>query len=133
MIRRPPRSTLFPYTTLFRSALPELFSAEVWGGATFDVALRFLHENPWERLARLREALPNVCLQMLLRGQNIVGYTRYPKEVVRSFVEEAHATGIDIFRIFDANNDVEQMRPAIEAVLEVGRLEERRVGKECSS
>jgi pyruvate carboxylase len=105
-------------------ALPELFSAEVWGGATFDVALRFLHENPWERLARLREALPNVCLQMLLRGQNIVGYTRYPKEVVRSFVEEAHATGIDIFRIFDANNDVEQMRPAIEAVLEVGALAE---------
>jgi pyruvate carboxylase len=105
-------------------AMPELFSAEVWGGATFDVALRFLHEDPWERLARLRERLPNVCLQMLLRGQNVVGYTRYPQDVVRSFVEEARATGVDIFRIFDANNDVERMRPAIEATLEAGALAE---------
>jgi pyruvate carboxylase len=104
--------------------LPQLFSAEVWGGATFDVALRFLHEDPWERLARLRDALPNVCLQMLLRGQNAVGYTRYPPEVVRSFVAEAHATGIDIFRIFDANNNVAWMRPAIEAVLEAGAVAE---------
>src|SRR3712207_9154577 len=64
--------------------LPQLFSAEVWGGATFDVALRFLHEDPWERLARLRDALPNICLQMLLRGQNAIGYTHYPPEVVRS-------------------------------------------------
>ena len=104
--------------------MPQLFSAEVWGGATFDVALRFLHEDPWERLARIREALPNVCLQMLLRGQNVVGYTRYPKDVVRSFVEETHRTGLDIFRIFDANNDVEQMRPAVEAVLEAGAVAE---------
>jgi pyruvate carboxylase len=104
--------------------MPELFSAEVWGGATFDVALRFLHEDPWERLARIREALPNVCLQMLLRGQNVVGYTRYPKDVVRSFVEETHNAGLDIFRIFDANNDVSQMRPAIEAVLEAGGVAE---------
>ena len=104
--------------------LPQLFSAEVWGGATFDVALRFLHEDPWERLARLREALPNMCLQMLLRGQNAVGYTRYPPDVVRAFVEKAHETGLDIFRIFDANNDVEQMRTAIEAVLETGALAE---------
>ncbi|QYJ15196.1 Pyruvate carboxylase [Rubrobacter xylanophilus DSM 9941] len=104
--------------------LSGLLSAEVWGGATFDVALRFLHEDPWERLARLREAMPNICLQMLLRGQNVVGYTRYPPEVVRAFVEEAHETGIDIFRIFDANNDVEQMRGAIEAVAEVGALAE---------
>jgi len=104
--------------------MPELLSCEVWGGATFDVALRFLHEDPWERLARLREAIPNICLQMLLRGQNIVGYTRYPKDVIRAFVEEAHATGLDIFRIFDANNDVSQMRAAIDAVLEAGALVE---------
>jgi len=104
--------------------LSGLFSAEVWGGATFDVALRFLHEDPWERLARLREALPNVCLKMLLRGQNAVGYTRYPPDVVRAFVAEAHDAGIDIFRIFDANNDIEQMRSAIEATLEAGALAE---------
>jgi pyruvate carboxylase len=105
-------------------ALPQLFSAEVWGGATFDVALRFLHEDPWERLARLREYLPNVCLQMLLRGRNAVGYTAYPDDVVRAFVAEACTTGIDIFRIFDANNDVDQVRPAIEATLEVGAVAE---------
>jgi pyruvate carboxylase len=104
--------------------LPELFSAEVWGGATFDVALRFLHEDPWERLARLREALPNVCLQMLLRGQNVVGYSTYPPEVVAAFVHEAHAAGLDIFRIFDANNDVGRMRTAIEAALGAGALAE---------
>ena len=104
--------------------MPQLFSAEVWGGATFDVALRFLHEDPWERLARLRERLPNVCLQMLLRGQNAVGYTRYPPDVVRSFVDEARATGVDIFRIFDANNDVDHIRPAIEATLEAGAVAE---------
>ena len=101
-----------------------LFSAEVWGGATFDVALRFLHEDPWERLARLRERLPNVCLQMLLRGQNAVGYTRYPPDVVRAFVDEARSTGVDIFRVFDANNDVDQIRPAIEAALEAGAVAE---------
>ena len=80
------------------------------------MALRFLSEDPWERLAALREAVPNICLQMLLRGRNTVGYTPYPTEVTDAFVEEAAATGIDIFRIFDALNDVEQMRPAIEAV-----------------
>ncbi len=104
--------------------MPQLLSAEVWGGATFDVALRFLHEDPWDRLARIREALPNVCLQMLLRGQNVVGYTRYPKDVVRSFVEETNKAGLDIFRVFDANNDVSQIRPAIEAVLEAGAVAE---------
>jgi pyruvate carboxylase len=104
--------------------LPGLFSAEVWGGATFDVALRFLHEDPWERLARLREALPNVCLQMLLRGQNVVGYSTYPPEVVAAFVQEARAAGLDIFRIFDANNDVDRMRTAIEAALEAGAVAE---------
>ncbi|SDC63830.1 pyruvate carboxylase [Actinokineospora iranica] len=99
----------------------ELFSVECWGGATYDVALRFLAEDPWERLAALREAVPNICLQMLLRGRNTVGYTPYPTEVTDAFVKEATATGIDIFRIFDALNDVEQMRPAIEAVRETGK------------
>ncbi|WP_181777522.1 pyruvate carboxylase [Amycolatopsis pittospori] len=99
---------------------PQLLSLECWGGATYDVALRFLAEDPWERLAKLRQAVPNICLQMLLRGRNTVGYTPYPTEVTSAFVEEATATGIDIFRIFDALNDVEQMRPAIEAVRETG-------------
>ncbi|MFC4000615.1 pyruvate carboxylase [Prauserella oleivorans] len=100
--------------------LPQLLSVECWGGATYDVALRFLAEDPWERLAALREAMPNLCLQMLLRGRNTVGYTPYPTEVTDAFVEEATATGIDIFRIFDALNDIEQMRPAIEAVRATG-------------
>jgi pyruvate carboxylase len=99
---------------------PGLLSMEAWGGATYDVALRFLGEDPWERLAAVREALPNVALQMLLRGRNTVGYTPYPEEVTRAFVREASATGIDIFRIFDSLNDVSQMRPAIDAVREVG-------------
>ncbi|MEU7116127.1 pyruvate carboxylase [Streptomyces sp. NPDC046182] len=101
-------------------SLPQLLSLECWGGATYDVALRFLAEDPWERLAALREAVPNICLQMLLRGRNTVGYTPYPTEVTDAFVEEAAATGIDIFRIFDALNDVDQMRPAIEAVRATG-------------
>ena len=93
---------------------------ECWGGATYDVALRFLGEDPWERLDSLRQAVPNVCLQMLLRGRNTVGYTPYPTEVTTAFVQEAAETGIDVFRIFDALNDVEQMRPAIEAVRGTG-------------
>jgi pyruvate carboxylase len=99
---------------------PELLSVEAWGGATYDVALRFLNEDPWARLAKLRQEVPNICLQMLLRGRNTVGYTPYPTEVTNAFVEEATETGIDIFRIFDALNDVEQMRPAIEAVRTTG-------------
>ncbi len=99
---------------------PQLLSMECWGGATYDVALRFLKEDPWERLAALREAMPNICLQMLLRGRNTVGYTPYPELVTSAFVEEATATGIDIFRIFDALNNVESMRPAIDAVRETG-------------
>ena len=95
---------------------PQLLSMECWGGATYDVALRFLKEDPWERLAALREALPNICLQMLLRGRNTVGYTPYPEMVTSAFVEEATGTGIDIFRIYDALNNVESMRPAIDAV-----------------
>ena len=99
---------------------PGLLSMEAWGGATYDVALRFLGEDPWERLVSLREALPNVALQMLLRGRNTVGYTPYPNEVTHAFVHEASASGLDVFRIFDALNDVEQMRPAIHAVRETG-------------
>ncbi|MFC3961195.1 pyruvate carboxylase [Nocardia jiangsuensis] len=99
---------------------PELLSVECWGGATYDVALRFLYEDPWERLAALRAAIPNICLQMLLRGRNTVGYTPYPEKVTRAFVAEATSTGIDIFRIFDALNNVDQMRPAIDAVRETG-------------
>ena len=99
---------------------PQLLSIECWGGATYDVALRFLKEDPWERLATLREAVPNICLQMLLRGRNTVGYTPYPESVTQAFVAEATATGIDIFRIFDALNNVESMRPAIDAVRETG-------------
>ena len=100
--------------------LPGLLSLECWGGATYDVALRFLAEDPWERLAALRAAVPNICLQMLLRGRNTVGYTPYPTEVTDAFVAEAAETGIDIFRIFDALNDVAQMRPAIDAVRATG-------------
>jgi len=99
---------------------PELLSVEAWGGATYDVALRFLGEDPWERLGSLREAMPNIAIQMLLRGRNTVGYTPYPTEVTDAFVREAADTGVDIFRIFDALNDVSQMRPAIDAVLETG-------------
>ena len=98
---------------------PELLSVEAWGGATYDVSLRFLGEDPWERLAALRAAIPNVCIQMLLRGRNTVGYTPYPEEVTRAFVAQAAKTGVDIFRIFDALNDVSQMEPAIRAVREL--------------
>ncbi len=97
--------------------LSKLFSVEAWGGATYDVALRFLGEDPWARLVSLRQAMPNICIQMLLRGRNTVGYTPYPVEVTDAFVKEAMLAGVDIFRIFDALNDVNQMIPAIDAVL----------------
>ncbi|PRY62814.1 pyruvate carboxylase [Knoellia remsis] len=96
---------------------PQLLSVEAWGGATYDVALRFLSEDPWERLSLLREAMPNIPIQMLLRGRNTVGYTPYPTRVTDAFVTEAARSGLDIFRIFDSLNDVSQMRPAVEAVL----------------
>ncbi|MFM8557795.1 MAG: pyruvate carboxylase, partial [Betaproteobacteria bacterium] len=102
--------------------LPQLFSVECWGGATFDVAMRFLNEDPWERLAGLRGAMPNLLLQMLLRGSNAVGYTNYADNVVRHFVAQAAAGGIDVFRVFDSLNWVENMRVAIDAVLESGAL-----------
>ena len=102
--------------------LPQLFSLECWGGATFDVALRFLGECPWERLQRLRTQVPNILLQMLLRASNGVGYTNYPDNVVQGFVAQAADSGVDVFRIFDPLNSVENMRVAVDAVLETGRL-----------
>jgi pyruvate carboxylase len=100
------------------------FSLEMWGGATFDVAYRFLSEDPWLRLEELRRLVPNVMFQMLLRGANAVGYTNYPDDVVVAFVEEAAAAGIDVFRIFDALNDVDSMQVAIEAAQKTGRIVE---------
>lgn len=104
--------------------LPGLLSLECWGGATFDVSMRFLSEGPWERLTRIRERVPNVLLQMLLRGANGVGYTNYPDNVVKFFVRQAAVGGIDLFRIFDCLNWVENMRVAIDAVVESGALAE---------
>ena len=112
-------AAIAPY---YASLTPQLFSVECWGGATFDVAMRFLREDPWDRLAVLRERMPNLLLQMLLRSANAVGYANYPDNVVRFFVKQAAARGIDVFRIFDSLNWVENMRVAIDAVLETGRL-----------
>jgi pyruvate carboxylase len=98
--------------------LPNLFSLEMWGGATFDTAMRFLHEDPWRRLRQLREKVPNICLQMLFRGQNAVGYSNYPARVVRGFVKHSAAAGMDIFRIFDSLNDLSNLVVAMEAVRE---------------
>src|SRR5437899_3725739 len=100
--------------------LPNLFSLEMWGGATFDTSLRFLHEDPWQRLRALRERVPNICFQMLLRGANAVGYASYPDNVIREFVREAYAEGMDIFRVFDSLNSVETSRVCLEEVLETG-------------
>ncbi|WP_111891532.1 pyruvate carboxylase [Acinetobacter sp. MB5] len=100
----------------------QLFSMECWGGATFDVSMRFLKEDPWERLAKLREAVPNILFQMLLRSANAVGYTNYPDNVVRHFIQQAAQGGIDLFRIFDSLNNVDNMRVAIDAVRESGML-----------
>jgi pyruvate carboxylase len=102
--------------------LPNLFSLEMWGGATFDTALRFLHEDPWQRLRELRQRIPNICFQMLLRGANAVGYASYPDNVIIEFVREAQSQGIDIFRIFDSLNSIENMRVSIDAVLETGAV-----------
>ncbi len=97
---------------------PQTFSMEVWGGATFDVALRFLHECPWTRLRLLREAIPNICLQMLIRGNNAIGYAAYPDNLVEKFIEESWQNGIDIFRIFDSLNWTKSMEVSIRAVRE---------------
>ncbi|NDR56590.1 pyruvate carboxylase [Aliiruegeria sabulilitoris] len=106
----------------YSSNLPQLFSVECWGGATFDVAYRFLQECPWQRLRDLRAAMPNLMTQMLLRGANGVGYTNYPDNVVQAFVKQAAETGIDVFRVFDSLNWVENMRVAMDAVVENNKV-----------
>ncbi|SMR81381.1 pyruvate carboxylase [Aliiroseovarius halocynthiae] len=106
----------------YAANLPSLFSVECWGGATFDVAYRFLQECPWQRLRDLRSAMPNVMTQMLLRASNGVGYTNYPDNVVQEFVRQAAASGVDVFRVFDSLNWVENMRVAMDAVVEAGKV-----------
>ena len=118
-VRTRDMTAIAPY---YAALLPQLFSVECWGGATFDVALRFLREDPWQRLAQLRELMPNLLLQMLLRSANAVGYANYPDNVVRFFVARAAAAGVDVFRIFDSLNWVENMRVAIDAVRHSGAL-----------
>jgi pyruvate carboxylase len=108
----------------YARGLPNLFSLECWGGATFDVAMRFLNEDPWERLALVREKAPKILTQMLLRGANGVGYANYPDNVVRFFIQRAARGGMDLFRIFDCLNWVDNMRVAIDAVVEEGKLAE---------
>lgn len=107
---------------VYARLLPELFSLEMWGGATFDTSLRFLKECPWQRLATLRELVPNILFQMLIRASNAVGYTNYPDNVVVEFCREAADAGIDVFRIFDALNSVPNIRVAVEAVLKTGAI-----------
>ncbi|MGO3912572.1 pyruvate carboxylase [Enterococcus viikkiensis] len=104
--------------------LPELFSSEMWGGATFDVAYRFLTEDPWKRLKLLRKAMPNTLLQMLFRGSNAVGYSNYPDNVLEEFIKEAAHNGIDVFRIFDSLNWIPQMEKSIQYVRDAGKLAE---------
>ncbi|MEE9335345.1 MAG: pyruvate carboxylase [Granulosicoccaceae bacterium] len=106
----------------YSKALPELLSLECWGGATFDVSMRFLTEDPWERLAIIRERAPNMLLQMLARGANGVGYTNYPDNVVKHFVRQASSAGIDLFRVFDCFNWVDNMRVTMDTVLEENKL-----------
>ena len=102
--------------------LSGLYSLEMWGGATFDASMRFLHEDPWKRLSQLREAIPNICFQMLLRASNAVGYTAYPDNVVKEFIRESALQGIDIFRIFDSLNYLPNMKVAMEATRKTGKI-----------
>src|SRR5512138_3241101 len=97
------------------------WSLEAWGGATFDACVRFLREDPWERLRKLRKALPNTRIQMLLRGQNLLGYRHYSDDVVREFVGKSADNGVDVFRVFDALNDMRNLRVSIEAVKKAGK------------
>jgi len=106
----------------YAKVLPNLFSLECWGGATFDVAMRFLTEDPWERLALIRERVPNILLQALVRGSNGVGYKSYPENSVKFFINQAADAGIDLFRVFDALNWVENMRASIDAIVESGKI-----------
>lgn len=107
-----------------QKALPQLFSTEMWGGATFDVTYRFLSEDPWDRLKKLRKEMPNVLFQMLFRGSNAVGYQNYPDNVIEAFIKQAAADGIDLFRIFDSLNWIPQMEKSIQAVRDAGKIAE---------
>ncbi|MFN3397736.1 MAG: pyruvate carboxylase subunit B, partial [Sulfurimicrobium sp.] len=100
------------------------WSLEAWGGATFDACVRFLREDPWDRLKKLRKALPNSRIQMLLRGQNLLGYRHYSDDVVRAFVQKSADNGVDVFRVFDALNDLRNMKVSIEAVKKAGKIAE---------
>ena len=115
---------MLPVIEKYDTALPHVFSAEVWGGATFDVAYRFLNESPWDRLDIIREKMPNTLLQMLLRGSNAVGYKNYPDNVLREFVNESAKHGVDVFRIFDSLNWTDQMEKSIEFVRDAGKIAE---------
>ena len=119
-------ATRLPYNK-FEKMLPVIdkagyYAAEVWGGATFDVCLRYLNEDPWERLRKIRAGMPNTKLQMLLRGQNVLGYSHYPDDFVRLFVQKAVENGIDVIRIFDALNDVNNLKVAMEATVKAGAI-----------
>ena len=119
-------ATRLPYSK-FEKMLPVIdkagyYAAEVWGGATFDVCLRYLNEDPWERLRKIRAGMPNTKLQMLLRGQNVLGYSHYPDDFVRLFVQKAVENGIDVIRIFDALNDVNNLKVAMEATVKAGAI-----------
>ena len=119
-------ATRLPYSK-FEDILPTMdkagyYACECWGGATFDVCLRYLHEDPWERLRKIRAKMPNTKLQMLLRGQNVLGYAHYPDDFVKKFVQKAVENGIDIIRIFDALNDTQNMKVAMEATIKAGAL-----------
>ena len=119
-------ATRLPYSK-FENMLPVIdkagyYAAEVWGGATFDVCLRYLNEDPWERLRKIRAGMPNTKLQMLLRGQNVLGYSHYPDDFVRLFVQKAVENGIDVIRIFDALNDVNNLKVAMEATVKAGAI-----------
>src|SRR6185295_13289121 len=118
-MRQSDMTAIAPY---YAHMMPQLFSMECWGGATFDVAMRFLKEDPWSRLEQFRALMPNLLLQMLLRSANAVGYTNYPDNVVKAFVKQAAASGIDLFRVFDSLNWVDNMRVAIDAVRDTGKL-----------
>lgn len=106
------------------AALPELFSSEMWGGATFDVAYRFLTEDPWQRLRKIRQLMPNTLLQMLFRGSNAVGYQNYPDNVIEEFIKESARQGVDVFRIFDSLNWIPQMEKSIQVVRDTGKIAE---------
>ncbi len=108
---------MLPFAQTFTKDFPQMFSMEVWGGATFDVAMRFLNESPWDRLEEMRKAMPNVLLQMLIRGANAVGYTAYPDNLVEKFIEVSAEKGIDVFRIFDSLNSIDNMKTSINAVI----------------